>query len=136
AENEAEQHSHQEALKELRKNDRRLKEIAFQAESDRKHQLHLQDLVEKLQSKIKVYKRQVEETEEIATLNLAKYRKIQLELEESAERTNVAESQLGKFRLKTRSTVSVGRVAESHEHHESTTVRSASALRSSSVRPR
>ncbi|CAM4808905.1 unnamed protein product [Rotaria magnacalcarata] len=136
AENEVEQHSHQEALKELRKNDRRLKEIAFQAESDRTHQLHLQDLVEKLQSKIKVYKRQVEETEEIATLNLAKYRKIQLELEESAERTNVAESQLGKFRLKTRSTVSVGRVAESHEHHESTTVRSASALRSSSVRPR
>jgi hypothetical protein len=48
-------------LKELRKNDRRLKELAFQAEEDRKNQMRLQDLGEKLQSKIKVYKRQVEE---------------------------------------------------------------------------
>jgi len=38
-----------------------LKELAFQAEEDRKNQLRLQDLAEKLQSKIKVYKRQVEE---------------------------------------------------------------------------
>lgn len=61
SENELEQHRHQETLKELRKNDRRLKELAFQAEEDRKNQLRLQDLTEKLQSKIKVYKRQVEE---------------------------------------------------------------------------
>ena len=61
SENELEQHRHQETLKELRKNDRRLKELAFQAEEDRKNHLRLQDLTEKLQSKIKVYKRQVEE---------------------------------------------------------------------------
>ena len=61
SENELEQHRHQETLKELRKNDRRLKELAFQAEEDRKNQLRLQDLSEKLQSKIKIYKRQVEE---------------------------------------------------------------------------
>ena len=48
-------------MKELRKNDRRLKELVFQVEEDRKNQLRLQDLSEKLQSKIKVYKRQVEE---------------------------------------------------------------------------
>jgi hypothetical protein len=48
-------------LKELRKNDRRLKELAFQTEEDRKNHLRLQDLTEKLQTKIKVYKRQVEE---------------------------------------------------------------------------
>ena len=48
-------------MKELRKNDRRLKELAFQAEEDRKNQLRLQDLSEKLQSKLKIYKRQVEE---------------------------------------------------------------------------
>ncbi len=56
-----EQHRHQETLKELRKNDRRLKELVFQVEEDRKNQLRLQDLTEKLQNKIKVYKRQVEE---------------------------------------------------------------------------
>ena len=38
-----------------------MKELAFQAEEDRKNQLRLQDLSEKLQNKIKVYKRQVEE---------------------------------------------------------------------------
>ena len=97
-ENELEQHRHQETLKELRKNDRRLKELVFQAEEDRKNQLRLQDLSEKLHSKIKIYKRQVEEagqfaissvrfslsfflsSEEIAALNLAKFRKVQTEL--------------------------------------------------------
>ena len=38
-----------------------MKELAFQAEEDRKNQLRLQDLSEKLQQKLKVYKRQVEE---------------------------------------------------------------------------
>jgi proline dehydrogenase len=61
SENESEQHRHQETLKELRKNDRRLKELVFQVEEDRKNQVRLQDLAEKLQSKIKIYKRQVEE---------------------------------------------------------------------------
>jgi predicted RNase H-like nuclease (RuvC/YqgF family) len=96
-----EQHRHQETLKELRKNDRRLKELVFQVEEDRKNQSRLQDLTEKLQNKIKIYKRQVEEAgeyftyylimmfqrnggsfilEEIAALNLAKYRKAQTDL--------------------------------------------------------
>ena len=60
-ENELEQHRHQETIKELRKNDRRLKELVYQAEEDRKNQGRLHDLSEKLQNKLKVYKRQVEE---------------------------------------------------------------------------
>ncbi|CAF4044140.1 unnamed protein product [Rotaria sordida] len=136
SETELEQHRHQETLKELRKNDRRLKELAFQVEEDRKNQLRLQDLSEKLQSKIKIYKRQVEEAEEIAALNLAKYRKVQTELEDSAERADVAESQLGKLRAKNRSTVSISRASPGREIRESTITRSASIMRSSSVRPR
>ena len=54
SENELEQHRHQETLKELRKNDRRLKELVFQAEEDRKNHLRLQDLNDKLHNKIKV----------------------------------------------------------------------------------
>ncbi len=142
-----EQHRHQETLKELRKNDRRLKELVFQVEEDRKNQLRLQDLTEKLQNKIKIYKRQVEEAgeyfkkishsdkrisffilEEIAAVNLAKYRKAQTDLgklsrihmrnakniqfclvEDSAERADVAENQLSKLRTKNRSTVSANR---------------------------
>ncbi|CAF4908848.1 unnamed protein product, partial [Rotaria socialis] len=135
-ENELEQHRHQETLKELRKNDRRLKELVFQVEEDRKNQLRLQDLTEKLQSKIKVYKRQVEEAEEIAALNLAKFRKVQTELEDSAERADLAENQLGKLRAKSRSSVSVSRVSPGREIRESTVIRATSMVRGGSVRPR
>ncbi|UJR20568.1 hypothetical protein I4U23_023694 [Adineta vaga] len=134
---ELEQHRHQETLKELRKNDRRLKEVVFQIEEDRKNHLRLQDLNDKLQAKIKVYKRQVEEAEEIAAINLAKYRKVQTELEDSAERADVAENQLGKLRAKNRSSVSMSRTSPARETRESTVnFRAASTIRASSVRPR
>merc|ERR1712018_95321 len=44
--------------------------------------------------KIKTYKKQIEEAEEIAALNLAKYRKAQQELEETEDRNKMAEAQL------------------------------------------
>merc|ERR1712223_1201214 len=44
--------------------------------------------------KTKTYKKQIEEAEEIAALNLAKFRKAQQELEEAEERSNLAENQL------------------------------------------
>jgi len=71
------------AQKNLRKCERRIKELTFQADEDKKNHDRMQDLVEKLQQKIKTYKRQIEEAEEIAALNLAKFRKAQQELEES-----------------------------------------------------
>merc|ERR1711872_412637 len=40
--------------------------------------------------KIKTYKQQIEEAEEIAALNLAKFRKAQQELEETEERAKLA----------------------------------------------
>merc|ERR1711973_166920 len=48
----------------------------------------------KLTAKIKTYKKQIEEAEEIAALNLAKFRKAQQELEESEDRSKMAEAQL------------------------------------------
>ena len=47
-----------------------------------------------MQAKIKTYKKQIEEAEEIAALNLAKFRKAQQELEEAEERSKLAETQL------------------------------------------
>ena len=47
-----------------------------------------------LQQKLKSYKKQIEEAEEIAALNLAKYRKAQQELEECEHRSSMAEKQL------------------------------------------
>lgn len=81
----------------------------FQTDEDKKNQERLQDLVEKLQGKIKTYKRQVEEAEEIAAVNLAKYRKIQQEIEDSEERADQAEQALQKLRTKNRSSVSTAR---------------------------
>jgi len=52
------------------------------------------ELAQKLQMKIKTYKKQIEEAEEIAALNLAKYRKAQQEMEETEDRAKMAESQL------------------------------------------
>lgn len=56
-----EQKRHVETVKTLRKNERRLKELVFQTEEDHKTNQRMQELVEKLQSKLKVYKRQIEE---------------------------------------------------------------------------
>eukprot|EP00058_Branchiostoma_floridae_P008932 XP_002594420.1 hypothetical protein BRAFLDRAFT_262231 [Branchiostoma floridae] len=103
-ENEIAHHSrlHQEDLKQLRKNERRLKEMSFQADEDRKNQERIQELVEKLQLKIKTFKRQVEEAEEQASSNMAKYRKTQHEYEDNLERAEIAESSLNKLRSKSR----------------------------------
>lgn len=69
----------------------------------------MQELVESLQGKIKTYKRQVEEAEEIAAINLAKYRKIQHEIEDAEARADEAEQALQKLRAKNRSSVSASR---------------------------
>ncbi|XP_074602160.1 myosin heavy chain isoform X13 [Brevipalpus obovatus] len=106
---ESEQRRHGDAAKNLRKAERRLKELQFQAEEDRKNHERMQDLVDKLQQKIKTYKRQIEEAEEIAALNLAKFRKVQQELEDAEERADMAENALAKLRARNRSSASASR---------------------------
>merc|ERR1711915_510549 len=73
---------HADAQKNLRKCERRIKELTFQSDEGKKNHERMQDLVDKLQQKIKTYKRQIDEAEEIAAMNLAKYRKAQGELEQ------------------------------------------------------
>ena len=46
----------------LRKGERRLKELVFQTDEDHKTNQRMQELVEKLQNKLKSYKRQIEES--------------------------------------------------------------------------
>jgi len=77
---------HGDAQKNLRKCERRIKELTFQSDEDKKNHERMQDLVDALQQKVKTYKRQIEEAEEIAALNLAKFRKAQQELEEAEGR--------------------------------------------------
>merc|ERR1712077_133369 len=89
-------------IKASRKLERKVKEVTYQADEDKKNLTRIQDLVDKLQVKVKTYKRQSEEAEEVANQNLTKYRKIQHELDESEERADMAESALNKMRAKAR----------------------------------
>ena len=59
----------------------------------------MSELATKLQEKIKTYKKQIEEAEEIAALNLAKFRTAQQGLEEAEEREKMAGTQLSMTRV-------------------------------------
>merc|ERR1711979_112135 len=73
------------AQKNLRKSERRIKEMTYGSDEDRKNHERMQALTYQLQSKIKSYKKQIEEAEEIAALNLAKFRQAQGQLGEAAQ---------------------------------------------------
>ena len=54
--------------------------------------------MDKLQNKVKSYKKQIEEAEEIAALNLAKFRKVQMDLEAAEERADINDQVLAKLK--------------------------------------
>merc|ERR1712158_241998 len=84
--------------KTITKGERRVKELLFQQEENKKNQDRITDLVDKLQQKIKSYKKQIEEAEEIAAINLAKFRKAQQDFEEAEERSKICEANISKYR--------------------------------------
>merc|ERR1712054_247768 len=92
------------AQKSQRRTERRGKELMFSQEEDCKNHERMQELVDKLQNKVKAYKKQIEEAEEIAALNLAKFRKVQADLEQAEERADINEQVLAKYKAKGRGT--------------------------------
>ena len=80
SEQDAESRRSSKAQKKLRRSERRIKELSFSQEEDRKNHERMQALVDQLQAKIRGYKKQLEEAEEIAALNLAKYRQVHMML--------------------------------------------------------
>merc|ERR1739840_84291 len=90
------------AVKNLRKGERRIKEMTYAADEDRKNQERMQALVDGLQDKIKSYKKQIEEAEEIASLNLAKFRNAQAQAADSSELADLNEKTLAKAKAKAR----------------------------------
>merc|ERR1712051_442206 len=87
-----------ESVKAFQRTDRKVKELKFAQDEDKKNQDRMSDLANKLQQKIKTYKQQIEEAEEIAALNLAKFRKAQQELEETEERAKMADTNMSVVR--------------------------------------
>merc|ERR1712123_484336 len=90
------------AQKNLRKSERHVKEMTYTQDEDRKNHERMQALIDQLQGKIKSYKNQIEEAEEIAALNLAKFRQVQGNLAQSGERADLNEQALAKMKASSR----------------------------------
>merc|ERR1712042_48923 len=103
SEMDAENRRFADAQKNLRKSERRIKELTFAADEDRKNHERMQGLIDQLQGKIKTYKKQIEEAEEIAALNLAKFRQTQANLADAEERADLNEQALAKCKARGRS---------------------------------
>merc|ERR1719341_2472508 len=97
-----EQHRLVDAQKSQRRTERRIKELTFSQDEDHKNHERMQELVDKLQNKVKSYKKLIEEAEEIAALNLAKFRKVQADLEQAEERADINEQVLARYKAKGR----------------------------------
>merc|ERR1712099_113517 len=67
---------------------------------DRKNHERMQGLIDSLQGKIKSYKKQIEEAEEIAALNLAKFRQAQNNLGDATERADMNDQAIAKLKAK------------------------------------
>merc|ERR1712176_1037881 len=91
------------ASKNLRKSERRVKELAYTIDEDKKNNERMQALIDQLQGKIKSYKKQIEEAEEIAALNLAKYRQVQNNVAAAVEAADANEQALARSRARARS---------------------------------
>merc|ERR1712107_660728 len=97
-----EKKSHAATMTELHTKTRSIKELIPQSEEDRKNIIILQDSLDKLNEKIKMYKRQLEEQESISNSNIMRVKKFQRELESAESRAEEAESTLNQFRSRER----------------------------------
>merc|ERR1712027_127835 len=97
-----EKKSHAATMTERHTKTRSIKELILQSEEDRKNIIILQDSLDKLNEKIKMYKRQLEEQESISNSNIMRVKKFQRELESAENRAEEAESTLNQFRSRER----------------------------------
>merc|ERR1740128_1584426 len=91
------------AQKNLRRSERTVKELTYTQEEDRKNHERMQSLIDQLQGKIRSYKKQIEEAEEIAALNLAKYRQAQNNVAAATELADASEHAVARARARSAS---------------------------------
>uniref|UniRef100_A0A1L8E5E1 Paramyosin n=1 Tax=Nyssomyia neivai TaxID=330878 RepID=A0A1L8E5E1_9DIPT len=107
---EEEKRRHAETIKILRKKERTVKEVMIQCEEDQKNVLILSESLEKANSKIAVYKRQLNEQEGMSQQSVTRVRRFQRELEAAEDRADVAETNLNLIRAKHRTFVTTSSV--------------------------
>jgi chromosome segregation ATPase len=98
----SEKKSHSISVTELHKREQSIKQLLLQSEEDRKNIIILQESLDKLNEKIKMYKRQLDEQESISNSNIMRVKKFQRELESAESRAEEAESTLNQFRSRER----------------------------------
>merc|ERR1719476_1240188 len=99
----AESRRNTDVFKNLRKAERSIKELTFGSDEDKKNHERMQALIDQLQGKVRSYKKQIEEAEEIAALNLAKYRKVAGALGDASVAADAAEQEAAMRKARARS---------------------------------
>jgi len=121
-----EKRRHAETIKILRKKERQVKEVLIQSEEDQKNVALLQESLDKLNQRVSIYKRQLQEQEGMSQQSVTRVRRFQRELEAAEDRADVAESNLSLIRAKHRTFVTTSTVPGSQvylvqETHRTTT---------------
>merc|ERR1719242_124831 len=101
----AEQNALKGGKKAMSKMEGRIRELESELDAENRRLGDAQKNLRKSERKIKSYKKQIEEAEEIAALNLAKFRTAQGTLADSAERADLNEQVLAKAKSKGRGSV-------------------------------
>ena len=86
----------------MRKLERKIKESNYTNTESKKNLTRVSDQSEKLQSKVRNFKKQSEEATESAQMSASRYRKLQHELDEANERAELAEAAVAKSRNRQR----------------------------------
>merc|ERR1712029_881599 len=100
---EAEQNALKGGKKAMAKMETRIRELESEMDAESRRCSDAQKNLRRSERTIKSYKNQIEEAEEIAALNLAKFRQVQTNLTGSVERADLNEQALAKSRARARS---------------------------------
>lgn len=101
----SEKRKNSEAIAVLRKKDRYIKEMMIQMEEDQKNVQLLQDALDKATQKVNLFKKQLQEQEQMSAQSVSRVRKFQRDLEVAEERAEAAENNLSMIRNRHRSFV-------------------------------
>ncbi|XP_061174920.1 myosin heavy chain, non-muscle-like isoform X2 [Saccostrea echinata] len=82
----------------LRRQDKKLKDFAIQAEDERRHADQYKEQVEKMNNRVKALKRQIDEAEEEITRVNAQKRKLQRDLDEQMEQNESASREISSLK--------------------------------------
>ncbi|CAF5192855.1 unnamed protein product, partial [Rotaria magnacalcarata] len=91
---ELERGRYQELLKDLRRNEKRLKDLLSQVDEEQTKVLSLTESLSKVNDKMRIYKSQIETAESSAAQVLTRARRLERELEDAEERAEMVTTTL------------------------------------------